>query len=1155
VLSAAGTALHWAGPGHFAKAASKRAPAQRTVSGLALPLFFEPNQGQTDARVKFLARGSGYGLFLTANEAVLELQQPAHSHRLSAVSRQPSALDSRRSVEPQEETKVSVIRMRLDGASSAARIRGVEQLPGKSTYFIGNDPAKWHRGIPQFARVEYQNAYPGIDLVYYGEQRQLEYDFRVAPGADPSQIALSFEGASARLDSGDLVLSTAGGDVRFHAPHIYQPRATAPSAPRVEARLAASPNPQAGAYAETSRNAETPVQGSFRQLADNKFGFTVGPYDRSRELVIDPLLSYSTYLGNGGESLVEVAVDTSNNIYVAGSTTSANFPLPPSPAPAPIQSTLNGTQNIFIAVLNPALGLTKGPAAELIYATYLGGSGTDSLGGLALSSFLDPGTTGFDVYVAGTTTSPNFPTNGVLTAFQPSPESVGSHGFVSRINLGTDALRYSTYLSGNGTDIVTGLAVDQTEDAFVTGTTTSIEPVSNGFPANPNAYQPCPFGPLTNGQCPTQPIPTPTQFFASKIHTGGSGPQSMLYSTYFGGGYIGGSGVPDLTTGGGIAVDTSGNLYFTGGTNMMHVTGPNGENPFPIFNAWQGCLDLNYQSGSAGPCNMTTSGNPDAILVKINPNLPTSPPFYSTYLGGRGNDVGVAVAVDTSSNAYVTGKTNSGNTTDTPPDWNCVTPCVLGPYGYLGVNGNTNAFIVKVGNETQANTTFPQTYFTWLGGSGNDVGNAILVDSQQTVHLAGTTFSINPNLPVTADALQSVCGGSAISGVCTGDAFAALIATAASTTGDYVTYLGGSAYDEGTGIALDLNNTAYVAGATQSSDFPLPPPSPTQPPPYQSSLSGTQDAFATKIGNSSNISVVPATTSPSPVPVPAGAQAAFTYDLTNNGTDTATNLNFYAIVPTTGIGSNPTAKVTSGGSCAAVQGNTIPCFISTLAVNESATVEVDVTSSVPATVNPISVGCNVSVNGGPLGQFSCPGQQDPVVDFSITASPSTLTVNAGGLASFPITLTPQPTYDATITMSESTTPSIVTATTPTFTNPTVTLSGSTQGTTTLNIQTVPRPVTTGSLFRRGAFYATWLPIGGLSLVGLGLGASRKRRRWLAFAALGLVASLILLQPACSSSSSPVSTSGGTAAGQYTITVTGSPSTGGSHSTPLTLNVN
>ena len=260
VLATAGVVFHFSTAVHAAKtggpgsaelkpAAHKALPSK----SLSLPLFFEPNQGQTAPQVKFLAHGAGYGLFLTGDEAVLDLQ------RAPVKGQAPSG---------------SVIRMKLEGANSSARISGASPLPGKSSYFIGKDPSKWHHDIPQFGRVEYKSVYPGIDLVYYGDQRQLEYDFRVAPAADPSQIALSFTGASVHIESGesgdsaDLVLSTANGDVRLHAPRIYQ----------------------------QYENVRKPVAGSFRQIAENKIGFTVADYDHSRELVIDPVLTYSTYL-------------------------------------------------------------------------------------------------------------------------------------------------------------------------------------------------------------------------------------------------------------------------------------------------------------------------------------------------------------------------------------------------------------------------------------------------------------------------------------------------------------------------------------------------------------------------------------------------------------------------------------------------------------------------------------------------------------------------------------------------------------------------------------------------------------------------------------------------------------------------------------------
>ena len=1139
VLATAGVVLYLGTAVHAAKtsgpefseqgSAELRSAAHKTLpsAALSLPLFFEQNQGQTAPQVKFLARGAGYGLFLTADEAVLELQTSAVSTQHSA----PSSISSQRA-------SSSVIRMKLDGANSSAHISGTELLPGKSNYFIGNDPSKWRHDVPQFARVEYQAVYPGVDLVYYGNQGQLEYDFRVAPGADPNQITLSFQGASAHItsshiisssgdpgDSGDLILSTEHGDVRFHAPKVYQPA-----------------TPESG---NASGNAQKTIAGGFRQLADNKIGFTIGDYDHSRELVIDPVLSYSTYLGAGGESLVRVAIDSADNIYLAGSTTSTYFfPYPPPNGQSPpLQHALGGpnAQNLFIAVINPTPQLNS---PTLLFATYLGGSGTDSLAGIAVD-------TTRNIYVAGTTTSSDFPTTSNALP-QPGPVS-GTHGFVSAITLVNSDydLTYSTYLAGNGVDTVTGLAIDAVQNAYVTGTTTSSNTAQTlyPFPASPNGYQT-----VSNS-------PGNLQFFASKISTTASGYQSMLYSTYFGGGYpSAATGVPIIAVGGGIAVDpapnTSPNMYFTGTTNMLNLI-PTGLGlaPFPLFNAQQSCLNLSGQTSCTLQTQQATT-TPDAFVAKINPNLAGADPVYSTYIGAGGDDYGNAIDVDTSGNAYVTGWTDSTN-------WACK-DCSTTEF-QPNPGGGKDAFIVKIGN--LSGSEYPMTYFTYLGGSGDDIGQDIKVDSVQAAHVVGTTFSptssfptVNPLQPPTSSYNGGVYGGE-------GDAFVALISTTSGGTysptdnplGDFSTYLGGSGPDQGTGVAIDpVYGATYVAGITQSPNFPITPNA------YQAQLNGTQNAFVSKIGNSSTLSIT--TPSPSPFPaVAAGNQVVFTFDVTNTGTDPANQLVFTVLgLPTSGLAQPPTAQVNSGlGSCNSVQESgqesTITCTIQTLAVNSQAVVEVFVTPSIPVVNQSISISGNVSANGGSVGA-SMPQPTVYVVDFEISAS-TPAPINAGDIATILVTFTPTPLqglgYNAVITPSQTTSPSMVTATTPTFLPLTVTLSGTAPATTTLRIATVARPVIIGGLFRRGSFYAAWLPIGGLSLVGLGIGVRRKRRRWLVGAVLCLIAGIILLQPGCGSSSTSNTppTAGGTLAGTYIVTITGSAGTGAVHTYPVTLTVN
>ncbi len=1130
VLGAAGVVLSFGTSVHAAKVAPSTSSSRPVAHSLSLPMFFEPNQGQTAPQVKFMARGAGYGLFLTADEAVLKLQQAVSGPRTATPIPSPKP--------------ASVIRMKLEKANASALVSGVSPLPGKSNYFIGNDRSQWRQNIPQFARVQYQAVYPGVDLVYYGDQGQLEYDFRVAPGSDPNQIALSFTGADVHVDSessGDLVLSTANGDIRFHAPHVYQPAAPA----------------------NGSGTVEKTVAGSFRQLADNKIGFAIGDYDHSRELVIDPTLSYSTYLGGGGESLVKIAVDSASNIYVAGSTTSPDFPLSGSSSPyiPPLQTALGGSgaQNLFISKINPT---PQSGNPQLVFSTYLGGSGTDSLAGIAIDQSLN-------IYVAGSTTSPNFPTTG--NAYQQAPQT-GSHGFVTAITFNsansTYALTYSTYLAGNGVDTITGMAIDnscQTSQAgvaacneYVTGVTTSSNTATqlNPFPASPEGFQIQSNSP-GNGQ-----------FFATKIYTAGSGYSSIAYSTYFGGGNFGASdGIPDIAIGGGIAVDPSAtqvNMYFTGTTNQLGVAGPNGTVAFPLFNAQQSCLN---EAGQTNCSSQNPTQTTDAFAAKIYP-AGGYIPVYSTYLGGSGSDNGNAITVDSTGNTYVVGATNSN-------DWIGVGGGFQ-PALYQGSTlstNYTNAFIAKIGNSNGSGTVYPLTYFTYLGGSGPDSAQDIKVDSVGAAHVVGTTASLNPPFPVTANTYQPCLGEPGVPPPCTGDpytdsdAFVALISTTISGAypnnvppGDYTTYLGGSLTDQGSGIALDINNLAYVAGVTQSTNFPVTAGV------FQPTLAGTQDAFVTKLGANSGLLLGYPNTSPNPQNVAAGTQVAFTFNIVNQGPDNATSVIFNATgVPLTGLTKPATAQVTSNsGSCTAVQGSgtygTISCFIPTLAVctplpcANPATVEVDLTPASPVVNSTITVSGTVSANGGPVSANVTQPNAN-VVDFLVKAATPT-PVNAGDIATILVTFCPTSSYgyNATITPSQTTSPSMVTSTTPTFNPATVTLAGTACGTTTLSIPTVARPQGTGSLLRRFPFYAAWLPIGGLSLVGLGIGAGRKHRRWLVGAVLCLIVGILVLWPGCGKSTNSASTPGGTVAQTYTIQITGTAGAA-SHLFNVSLQVN
>jgi len=1023
-------------PALFDPATSTRGQQQIRVAYGHLPLIFEPNRGQSDPRVKFLARSSGYGLFLTADEAVLSLQSSVVSRRSSGKA-------------------ASVLRMQLAGADADAAIIGADRLPGRSNYLIGNDPAKWHRNVPQFARVRYGSVYPGIDLVYYGNQGRLEYDFEVSPGADPKQVALRFQGPEKiELDaSGDLVLATNGGDVRLQAPRVYQK------------------------IGEEQR----PVAGRFVLRAKDHVGFEVGAYDRSRTLVIDPVLTYSSYLGGSGEEACSaitllpvasgcpaVAVDSATgiggpgNIYLAGSTSSTDFPTTTGVFQPAIAA--GATANIFVSKLDPS-------GATLIFSTYLGGDGVDTSAGIAVDSALN-------VYVAGTTSSSNFPTTS--NAFQPAPLAAGNHAFASELQPDGTALLYSTYLGGTGTDAATGLALDFRAKMYISGTTTSSD-----FPFTPGAIQ-------TTSKASNQ-------FFFTKLDpAASSGPASLAYSTYIGGS----NPAAGQTMGGGIAVDNNSgtaNVYLTGGTDFTDM---------PALNAAQGAL----------------AGGLDAWVAKINPTAASgSQLLYLTYLGGTGDDVGTGVAVDGSFNTYVTGSTTSPDMvipTGTTPFQKCLDDPTNPATCPTGVTAS-DAFVAKIGNPVSGSSTFPLNYFSYLGGSGDDAGLAIAVDSIQGARITGSTTSAD--FPVPNNPVQPTLGGGT-------DAFAARIdttATTANAAGHSGTYLGGTVNDAGTAISLDTQGNSYVAGETASVDFP------TQNP-FQATLNGTSDAFVTKLGPVVNLAMAASvcTTPPCP-PVGVGNQVAYKFVITNNG-DLTSGITFLDTLPATGA--TFVSAAASPGSCGGVNSNTVSCNIGTLNGGATATVTITLTpTSAPTT---LTNSATASVAGSSF--TSSASASATVNDYSVSVAPASVTVAAGAAATYTATVATIPQNSAIPnSVSLSCSSGLPSGATCEFTNNPIPDLNTGSQSRALAINTTARPKPIANLHSSGGvFYASWLPISGLTLLGLGLGGkTSRRRRALLGLLLGGFFALILFQAGCGASSTTTTTTGGTPAGTYTVTVT------------------
>jgi len=703
----------------------------RTAYG-QLPLAFEINQGQSDPRVIFLCRGSGYGLFLTGSDTVLTLTR--------AEPKTVKGADNHVASE--------VLRFKLLGAQARPQVEGMEPLPGKSNYFIGNDQKKWRTDVPQYARVKSAQVYPGIDLVYYGRQRQLEYDFQVAPGADPGAIRFTIDGAQkGTLNAhGDLVLQTPGGSVIEQAPLIYQ---------QVDGRRETI----GGGY--EVRRVATGGSNTTQSLA---VSFRVASYDHARPLVIDPVLTYSTYLGGSDfDQCYGIALDGSGNAYITGETFSSNFP---TTSTAYQTSLTSSFAQAFVTKLNAT-------GSGLVYSTYIGGNDGDAATAIAVDG-------SGKAYITGETSSSNFPTTtGAFQTGLPAGPNGGEaiSPFVTELNSTGSGLVYSTFLGGTGQDEGNGIAVDGTGSAYVTGYTSS-----SSFPTTTGAFQTSIGG--SNAY----------NAFVTKLTITGTG---LVYSTYLGGN--------SYDAGQGIAVDGGGDAYVTGYANSSN---------FPT-------------TASAFQTSLGGSGIQNAFVTEVNPT--GSALIYSTYLGGSSYDEGYGIAVDGSLNAYVTGGASSQNFPTTNGAFQTT----------IDATSSGNAFVTKVNAAGSA-----LVYSTYLGGNAGDQGKGIALDSSGDAYVTGYTSS--QNFP-TASAFQAVLGGTAQN--LTNAFVTELNATGTSLV--YSSYLGGSGNggrfgsgDSGSGIAVDAYGDAYVAGSTDSSNFP------TTAGAYKTALgaSGAQNAFVAEVG-------------------------------------------------------------------------------------------------------------------------------------------------------------------------------------------------------------------------------------------------------------------------------------------------------------------
>ena len=627
-----------------------------------------------------------------------------------------------------------------------------------------------------YQRARYRNLYPGVDLVFHGQQSEPEFDFEIAAGASASQIRLNLRGHRrlAVAPDGSLQIDAAGGQIRWHRPVVIQDGAR--------------------------------IEGRFRLLSANAVGFILGPHDRAKPLVIDPTLSYSTYFGaSGNDGGLSITTDSIGNVYIAGLTTSPDLPV----SRTAVQSAYGGQAS---AINSGDTFVAKFTAAGAIsFVTYLGGSGDDTPGGIAVDL-------SGNVYVTGMTTSRNFP----VTANAPQRTYGGTGGgqllpagdaYVVKLNSTGSQILYATYLGGTADDAGGAIAVDALGNAYIAGST-----ASSAFPVTEGAFQTTYKGNIGQPSLPRfgMPFRRRGDVFVTKINPGGT---ALLYSTLLGGQR---EEVPRA-----LAIDAQGNAYIAGYT----LSGD-----FPVTaNAYQ-----RQHRGSDLSNEFFNLG--DAFITKLNPS--GTGLVYSTYLGGTGDDVIAGLTLDAAANVYVTGATSSK---DFPVTAGVYSTRNRGPVdgAFESVDDDQlwgDGFVAKL--SADGSRLLLATYF---GGTGDDIPVGIALDQSGNIIIAGMTVS--PNLPVTADAAQSQFGGRArtFPGQWIGDGFVAEFNPALSSL-LYATYLGGALDDVIGGLALDRNGNLWLTGSTASLNWP------TRGTPVQANFGGSMatqyfrgDAFLSRV--------------------------------------------------------------------------------------------------------------------------------------------------------------------------------------------------------------------------------------------------------------------------------------------------------------------
>jgi hypothetical protein len=672
-----------------AAAAPKLARPVRTQQ-----LAFEPNDPQSSSPVQFTSRAQNYTVFLNSYEATVVFRAPEQR----PIPQNGSAKNT--------EPPIDFVSLHLLNSNRSAMPQVEQPLPAKANYFLGSDPQKWRANVPIFARVRYPSVYKNVDLVYYGADSQLEYDFVIQPGGDPKSIRFSLDAARRpAIDrNGDLTLQVGNAQFALRKPATYQ--------------LIAGQKHH--------------VSAEFQPSGHDSFGIHVEDYDRSLPLIVDPVLAYSTFLGGSAdEGIFGIAFDEEGNIYVAGETSSADFPNKDA-----VQKHVVGSYDVFVSKFDPT-------GTQLIYSTYLGGSAFDHAIGIRIDE-------SGSAYVAGITQSPDFP---VKNARQPALAGI-SNGFIAKLSPSGSELVFSTYLGGRNFDQILALALDKHKHLYVAGSTNSRD-----FPVTAKAFQKVCDGAANGGFCIGDAFVT--QFDESG--------KNLVYSTYLGGrGY---------DTAGGLAVDDEGHAYIAGQTYSTDFPTKRGYqsslsgfadafvtklNPsgsevlFSTFlggSSFDGANDLAldrqgnvYVTGITGSTDFpmvqpfqskNQGGQFDGFLAKL--DLQTSQLIYSTYVGGNGIDYPFRIAVNGRGEASIVGFTSSTNFP------------LLNPIQASYRGGITDAFVF-----TLDRTGERPRFSTYLGGSGDEFGYTITIGCRDSVWVGGSSSS--KDFPI-VDAFQSTYAG------------------------------------------------------------------------------------------------------------------------------------------------------------------------------------------------------------------------------------------------------------------------------------------------------------------------------------------------------------------------------------------------------------